>query len=283
MNARFSRFSFIPVALGVLAAIGCGGVEIKPENPNVAVPRAEESSGLKAALVSEGSTAQGDFMVWDGRFAQVARNSIAPSVPLKLADAVRRTGAFESVETGSPGSPADVVLAARSELKFTADETWPVKSFLIGFTLFLGSPFITFDDRYDASGNMTVTDSDERVLARYAETYRVEMTHWMILPGQADPMLQDGADAAIAGLAAKFAGDLVRDLDKLTRKDSAPRRRHSRPHEPAEPVAESAPAPAPAPPAAPVAAVPAPPPAPPPADSPEPSVSISETDQRLAP
>ncbi|NNN04888.1 MAG: hypothetical protein HKL90_03210 [Elusimicrobia bacterium] len=246
MVTRISRLCFVPVALGLLAAIGCGGVAIKPENPNVVVARASASSGLTAALVSKGSTVEGDFGVWSPHFGAAARNSIASSISSKLGDAVRRSGAFGSVETdaAADGSAA-VVLSARSSLKFTADEAWPMKSFLTGFTLFIAAPLITYDDRYDASGELTVRGSDETELARYAETYRVDMAHWMILPGQADEMLQSGADAAIAGLAAKLAGDLVRDLDSIKRKAVAKRvRRFSRPAPPhASAPAASAPAP----------------------------------------
>lgn len=252
MVTRISQLCYVPVVLGVLAAIGCGGVEIKPENPNVVVARAPASSGLTAALVSKGSTVEGDFGVWTPHFGATARNSIAPSVPSKLGDAVRRSGAFDSVETDAAADSAAVVLSARSSLKFTADEAWPMKSFLTGFTLFLASPLITYDDRYDASGELTVRGADETELARYEETYRVDMSHWMILPGQADEMLQSGADAAIAGLAAKLAGDLVRDLDQIKRKAVAKRaRRASRPVPP-EPV------PAPRRARAPEAAAPAP-------------------------
>lgn len=255
MKTRASRLAAAASTLGVLSAIGCGGVTIKPESPNAQVPRANASSGLRAALSSESSTVDGDFLVWSPHFAETARTTVAPSVPAKLAEAVRLSGAFDAVDSSPADAAIDVLLSARSALKFTPDPSWSPKAVATGLTLFLASPFIIYGDRYDASVDLTVKDSLEREIARYAETYRVDMTHWMILPGQADDMLRGGADAAIAGLSAKLAADLVRDLDRIKLKARATGPRRVRPAQ--NPVAPTPVTPEPVSSAVPPAPVPA--------------------------
>ncbi len=241
------------IALSTLIS-GCGFASVKPDQAPP-IPHASESTNLTVGLVSEGSTVNGNFMVFSPQFAGTASSEIAPSIPGKIADGLRQTGAFKEVQfpisMGRSADDIDLTMSAKMAIQYVADPMWAAKAFLTGFTLFVASPIIWYGDKYDAKADLIIQDADRREIRRYTENFKVEMSHMMIFPGGANDMMQKGADVAIAALISKLAEDIVRDLPQIKDAaaaasndvaDSAPRRRGTRPAAAAVAAAPAAPA-----------------------------------------
>jgi hypothetical protein len=207
--------------------------------------------------------------------------------------ALRESGAFRKVDEvrslGFEGEGGDdILLDAHFAGRYTQDAGAFGKAFITGFLLFLPAPFITYDDRFEASADVSVYDAAGRLLHRYEENQAVAMNAWLFSEGMPSSLAL-GIEDASANMTAKLVEAIISDRGgwkRATRRAAAPPAAAEAPAASA-PAPESAPAqasasaPEPVPAAAPAEA-PAAPPAPAPA-APLSAAKAAAIDDQLLP
>ncbi|MDE2490825.1 MAG: hypothetical protein KGM24_08245, partial [Elusimicrobia bacterium] len=218
--------SLLPAAAAAAALLvsGCG-YEVLPLKPPQ-LEKAPAALPLKVGVMAKnagfdwsgvGMTNSGMDAYRNGVYSDVFK--ALDDAPDVLVQTLKDSGLFAQVDkvndlgfAGTDRGGHDILIDAEIRGKYVQDPGQTGKAMITGFLMFLPGPFITYDDSYQFSADVTLYDADGRLLHKYSDSAETE-SHAMLFSANKPSTLQAGIAAASKALAVKIASDVLADRD----------------------------------------------------------------------
>jgi hypothetical protein len=235
--------TFLPAAAAVAGLLfaGCGYEVIPPTPPQVA--KAPAQLPLKVGVLAKSAGFDWIGVGMTNARMESYRTGMysAPfqavdAAPDALVSALKDSGLFAQVDrvsdlgfAGTDRGGHDVLIDAELRGKYVQDPAQMGKALVTGFLFFLPGPFITYDDSYEFSADVTLYDADGRLLHKYSDSAGAE-SRAMLFSANRPATLAAGITAASKALAAKIAADIAADRDGYEKDASGLARTAERAH-----------------------------------------------------